>query len=785
MRGLFSAFPWDRREARYAVVALALAVTLLLLFVIPAPRRDIEAQVELRGLDPGQDLAVTVSDGQAEPLAWDSQNVVSLTVVAPRRALITVATDDAAYSFTIHELILYREKEWAEPAGLVSAEIIGGRVVEGSSSLPHQVHLALYENRFVFTLLFVFSLAYLCTRRRATWRPLAPWLIVCSLLVYQLLFFFDLTPTLYWDTPLLDPFVRSCLLLQMGCSALLVAVWFPARSLVSRWRPDLADGAERIVDRYGLIILLALPLAQHLVGHGVFGYNLQPTDARYTYMDWGRAMLDKGLLSFLSRGLLRRMETPLLAAVWALFYRVTQDGYLASALVPMIYSEIAIVGTYLLAKEFLGRGMAFYAGLFLALSPVFSFASYFVMNDVASAAMTVLTLWLFVVAVKRESLLLGMASGLCLFLTTITKLTGVYCAFLVVVVYWFSATQKKRILVANLAFLALLPIAFVTPYVMENGVSWAALEDGREHLVTWAKRPMFQDRDDEPAGWNDMILQSGQTHYYMGPVPRTFYFQYLANAMGFPILFWIVMILVGALEARLMRSGENGACPSLVKRKLWALALWALPLLVFLSLWSMRNTRFSYIAFPAYAMLGACGFLHVKRYSGVEGAGHSGLLLGLSVIMLSTQSLAHYYNVSYLENADYRDPVFIETTEPYFYIHRHYAGWHVGWNGAGTDHHFTGSITTDGYFEEVEPFELEQYPDVLEVADSRSRIDLDTWTRSGEDGCDFVVRGATFVRFDLLIDETPRPERVFVVTGSIGLERETAGALPLTLEVEE
>jgi hypothetical protein len=184
-------------------------------------------------------------------------------------------------------------------------------------------------------------------------------------------------------------------------------------------------------------------------------------------------------------------------------------------------------------------------------------------------------------------------------------------------------------------------------------------------------------------------------------------------------------------------------------------------------------------------MLGACGFLHVKRYSGVEGAGHSGLLLGLSVIMLSTQSLAHYYNVSYLENADYRDPVFIETTEPYFYIHRHYAGWHVGWNGAGTDHHFTGSITTDGYFEEVEPFELEQYPDVLEVADSRSRIDLDTWTRSGEDGCDFVVRGATFVRFDLLIDETPRPERVFVVTGSIGLERETAGALPLTLEVEE
>ncbi len=760
-------------------------MALLLLFVISAPRRDIEAQVQLRGLNPGRDVSVTVSDGRAEPPVWDSENVASLTVVAPRRALITVATGDATYSFTLHELILYREKEWAEPSGLVYAEIIGGRVVGGSSSLPQEVHLALYENRFVLTLLSIFSLAYLYARSRARWRRLVPWLIACSLLVYQLLFFFDLTPTLYWDTPLLDPFVRSCLLLQMCCSVVLIGVWFPARRLVGRWRPDLVHGIERFFDSYGLILLLALPLVQHLVGHGVFGYNLQPTDARYTYMDWGRSMLDRGLLSFLSRGLLRRMETPLLAAVWALFYRVTQDGYVASALVPMIYSEVAIVGTYLLTKEYLGRGIAFYAGLFLALSPVFSFASYFVMNDAPSAAMTVLTLWLFVLALKRESLLLGIASGLCLFLTTVTKLTGVYCAFVVVVVYWFSASRKKRILLANLGFLALLPIAFVTPYVIENGVSWAALEDGREHLITWAKRPMFQDRGDEPADWNDMILKSGQTHYYMGPVPRTFYFQYLVNAMGFPIFFWIVMILVGALEARLARNGENDACPPLVKRKLWALALWALPLLVFLSLWSMRNTRFSYIAFPAYAMLGACGFLHVKRHSGVEGSGHSGLLLGLSVIMLATQSLAHYYNVSYLGNADYRDPVFIETSEPYYYIHRHDAGWHVGWNGAGTDHHFTGSITTDGYFEDIEPFELEQYPDVLEVADSQTRIDLDTWTRSGEDGCDFVVKDASFVRFDLLIDEMSRPERVLVFTGSIALERETASALPLILEVEE
>jgi 4-amino-4-deoxy-L-arabinose transferase-like glycosyltransferase len=784
MRGFFSRFPWDSREARFAVAALALAVALLLLFVVPAPQRQIEAQVELTGLDPGQGVSVTVSDGQAGTIEWESEEVAVLTVTAPRRVLITVEAGDEAFAFTLHELILYTEREWETTSGRVDAEILAGKVINAHPGLMQEVHLAFYENRFVLALLFVLSVAYVYARSRARWRRLASWLIVCSLLVYQLLFFLDLTPTLYWDTPLLDPFVRGCLLAQMGISVVLVALWLPFRRLVRRWRPSLVDDVETFLDRYGLLILVALPLAQHLIGHGLFGYNLQPTDARYTYMDWGRAMLDRGFLSFLSRGLLRRMETPLLAMVWAVFYKLTQNGYLASALVPLLYSEMVVVCTFLLTREFLGRRLAFYAGLFLALSPVFSFASYFVMSDVPSAAMTVLTLWLFVLALKRQSVLLGVASGLCLFLTTVTKLTGLYCALILVVLYFFSAERKKRILAASLAFVVLLPVAFVAPYVVQHGVSAEALEGGVEHLATWAKRPMYQDRDDEPADWNEMILKSGQTHYYMGPVPRLFYLQYLVNAVGFPIFLWIMMILIVSVEARARGDGEVSICPPQARRKLWALALWILPLLLFLALWSMRNTRFSYIAFPAYAMLGACGYLHVKGQTDLRGSGHAGLLLGLSVVMLSTQSLAHYYNVSYLKNADYRDPVFIEASEPYYYIHRHYAGWHVGWNGAGSDHSFTGSITTDGRLEQVQPFEMEKYPDVFEVADSQSRIQFDTMSRSGEDGCDFVVEDASFVTFDLQIDGVSLPERVFVFVGSINLERETASSLPLTLGVD-
>ena len=209
-----------------------------------------------------------------------------------------------------------------------------------------------------------------------------------------------------------------------------------------------------------------------------------------------------------------------------------------------------------------------------------------------------------------------------------------------------------------------------------------------------------------------------------------------------------------------------------------------MPLLLFVSLWSMRNTRFSYLAFPAYAMAGACGFAMFKWDRRFEYVRHSGLVLGISVIMLSTHSAAHYYNVSYLKNADYRDPIFIESSEPYYYIHRHYSGWHVGWNGGGTDHHFTGSITTDGQFDLVQPFELEKYPDVLEVNNANDRIEFDTWSRSGEDGCDFVSEGGTLVTFDLLIDGEAYPQRVFVYMGSIRIDREVASVLPLAMQVD-
>jgi hypothetical protein len=774
MRRQILALPRSGKEARFAVAAVVLIAVFAVLFLFPAPEPYIDTEIRIRGLEREQVVSVAAEEERGLSLDWVSSGEALLSIVAPRRATIEVLSPEGAIGFTIHELILYGERQWPTSDGEVVVEILSGKVVDWDPSLLTEAYVSLYDNRFVLALLAASSLAYLFIRSQIKYRGLAPLVLLAALLVYQVLFYLDLTPTLYWDTPLLDPWVRSCLLAQMALSVALIAAWFPLNRLVRRSKPDLADGANRFVERYGVLILVALPLLQHLLGHVVFGYNLQPTDARYTYMDWGRAMLDRGFLAFLSGGLLRRMDTPLLSAVWALFYGPTRNGYLASALVPLLYMELAVISTYLLCREFLESRVAFYAGLFLALSPLFSYASYFVMSDVASAAMTALTLWLFTVALRRDSLGLAAASGVSLFLTVVTKLTAVYCAFLMLVINLFSKTRRVRLLLVSLAFLVLLPLSFVAPYYLEYGLSAEALQASQEHLATWAKRPMYQDREDEPEDWNEMVLESGQTHFYMGPVPRLFYFRYLVNGVGFPIVLWALLIPLGHFEG--WRGGARGS-----GFRLWALALWILPLLLFMSLWSMRNTRFSYVAFPAYAMLGAYGFVLFRRTNRNTYPAHTGLLLGISIIMLVGQSAAHYYNVSYLKNADYRDPIFIESSEPYYYIHRYYAGWHVGWNGGGADHQFTGSISTDGRFEDVRPFELEKYPDVLEVSESETVITFDTWARDKEDGCDFVIDDGSWVTFDLYIDGIAVPERVYVYQGSVGLRRDVAPALPLTL----
>jgi hypothetical protein len=781
-RGLFEHWKGRNREKYFIVIALVLLLALL--FCSSPFKPEIEAEILVRGLDPSQEVGVVLDEGRDASIAWLSEEEAAIRLVAPRGTMIKLSAGGEEFSFTLHELIIFKTKVLPTDKADIHLRMTRGKVVSWYANILEELHAVLYDNRFVTAFFVAFSVGFVYLRGRPRHRYLVPYWIILALLTYQVLFFMGLTPTLYWDTPLSDPYVRACLLLQIILSVVLVGAWLPGRRLLARSRPDLLDLADRVIDRYGLAILVLLPVLQHYVGHVIFGYNLQPPDARWTWLVWAERMLDEGIISWLTGGTLKGIDPPLVSLLWATMFRVLRDKYLVSALLPMLFSQVAIISTFFLARQLFDRRLGFYAALFLALSPLLWFQSYFLATDVPSVALAALTLCLFLVSLRRDSIPLAAATGVCLLVTIATKLTGLYCVFLIVLFYLFMGRKSTNVLVTTLSFLLLLPVSYLGPVFLRNGLSPTVLVEAVRQLWTWMRPAMFVTGKGRPADWNYLLFQSGRVHYYMGPSSTLFYLQYLVNAVGFPIFFWGSMILIALAEAR-WRGLRNHLLPvDRDKVKLLLLAVWILGLLLFLSPWLMRNTRFSYLAFPAYVILAGYGFLTFKDTASSEGSSHSNLLLLLSAVVLVTLSLAHYYNFAILVNHRYRDPLFVETTQPYYCVHRHRGGWHVCWAGAGASHHFSGVLATDGRFVDIKPFDLER-ADSLEISDSEDRITFDASARLGRDGFDLVLEEGSWISFDLLVEGVRYPERVHIYTGSIRVAETVPTSVPFTLWLEQ
>jgi 4-amino-4-deoxy-L-arabinose transferase-like glycosyltransferase len=766
-------------RTKYFLVLAALLLLALLFFSSPL-KPEIEAEILVRGLNASEEVLVVLDEGPDASSEWLSEEEALIRLTASRDAVIKLSVGGEEFPFTLHELIIFKTKTLSTDKIDLDLRMTGGKVVSWYDSILEEFHAVLYDNRFVVAFFVAFSIGFVFLRGRPRHRYLVPYWMILALLTYQALFFLNLTPTLYWDTPLSDPYVRTCLLAQFILSGLLVAVWLPGRKLLARSRPDLLGMTDRIIDKYGLIILILLPLLQHFVGHVIFGYNLQPPDARWVWLVWAERMLDKGIIAWLAGGTLKGLDPPMVSLLWAAMYRALRDKYLVSALLPMLFSEIAIVSTFFLARQLFERRLGFYAAFFLALSPLFAFQGYFVATDVPSVALASLTLCLFLAASRRDSIPLAVASGICLLLTAATKLTGLYCALLIVLVYLSLGRKGIRVLLITLSCLVLFPVLYLGPLLIGKGFNPTTVVEAGSQLWTWMKLAMFVTGKERPADWNYLLLQSGQVHHYMGPSSTFFYLQYMVNAVGFPIFYWGTMILIMLVEA--WWRGLRDQLISILKDKvkLLLLAVWIFVLLLFLSPWLMRNTRFSYLAFPAYTILAGYGFLLFKKGASSEGSPHSNLLLLLTAVMLVTLSLAHYYSFPILVNHKYRDPLFEETADAHYCIHRHYGGWHVCWTGAGTSRHFAGELATDGRFVDIVPFDLER-ADTLEMSDSQDRITFQGSSRLGRDGFDLTIEEGTWISFDLRIDGARHPERVYIYTGSIAVRRDEATALPFRL----
>ena len=86
-----------------------------------------------------------------------------------------------------------------------------------------------------------------------------------------------------------------------------------------------------------------------------------------------------------------------------------------------------------------------------------------------------------------------------------------------------------------------------------------------------------------------------------------------------------------------------------------------------------------------------------------------------------------------------------------YFIGHNAGGWHLVTSGPGPHHHFSGVLTTDGQFTDVQ-LRRPELLDAVQVTNGGHELRFSFQTWDGADGVDFQVAGGTHVTFTLDVD---------------------------------
>ncbi len=97
----------------------------------------------------------------------------------------------------------------------------------------------------------------------------------------------------------------------------------------------------------------------------------------------------------------------------------------------------------------------------------------------------------------------------------------------------------------------------------------------------------------------------------------------------------------------------------------------------------------------------------------------------------------------------------------YFVWHDHH-GFHVRTTTRGSEHHFSGEISTNGRIVGADGVRLEEN-DHYRVSPHQHKLKFDLDTQGGQDGLNFHIAGGDKVTFELYVDgHRVNPNRIFI-----------------------
>lgn len=132
------------------------------------------------------------------------------------------------------------------------------------------------------------------------------------------------------------------------------------------------------------------------------------------------------------------------------------------------------------------------------------------------------------------------------------------------------------------------------------------------------------------------------------------------------------------------------------------------------------------------------------------------------LVLLTIISFTSYAFASYAPRLDGRPDAFDPDHSKGYFIWQDEKGLHIRTTTPGTEHVFSGTIRTDGTFEDVWGKSLGT-DDIFHVNEDRDKITFKFTASGGADGIDLHVYDGSYVDFNLSLDgEDADPANIFI-----------------------
>lgn len=454
--------------------------------------------------------------------------------------------------------------------------------------------------------------------------------------LYEFLFLFDYTPHLCLNLSPTDKNVWMWTIIRVSLGSFLIFYSIIRYLFSPKFFPNLLSKQNLTYTpryySYCLLILIFMPLFQHIILGRFFQYHGQPADSVGRYIPLGLYIAKNGLVQSIKYLFLEyqvRFSLPLIPLIWSYIFRYFNEYLsmpratsviLSNHIFSIVFYQFAILSVYLLAKELFEERIGIYSALFLSVLPYFMFHGYFVLVDIPLTSFMTLTLFLFLKAIKKESIVLGLISGIFLMMAIFTKYIGLYVIFLVFGLYILYGKKKLRILLAAILPFFLSASIFILIFISLKGGVW--LNKFIDMLLRYAILHFFTLQPSETS-----ILYGARCTYF-------YFFDNIVSCFTFPIVCFISFAMIAWSTGNIKYQQTNNI--------LKFLFFWILFPIVFFFPAGTKEMRYLISSFPAYTIIGAVGFQYLE--SKIKHFRISFILLLIVLLIILAQSASYYFS---------------------------------------------------------------------------------------------------------------------------------------------